>query len=194
MESETALPDAFPQMIRPAAAEADLSALVSAHKQMVYRIAYSVLRNHHDAEDAAQEAFLKAFRAAAKLAEVRSPKAWMARIAWNAALDWRRQRPAPGSESHDTEQLGPGVLRLRQAGRTPEEIAAGSEMQRLLFHLIQALPANLREAVILSTVEDLDYSEIAETLGITEAAVRARLHQARRQLKEKLDRVLGDQS
>ena len=192
MESETALPDAFLQMTRPATAEADLGSLVSAHKQMVYRIAYSVLRNHHDAEDAAQEAFLKAFRASGKLSEVRSPKAWMARIAWNAALDCRRQRPAPGVASHDSEQLEQGVMRLRHAGRTPEEIASGSEMQRLLAQLIQALPANLREAVTLSSVEDLDYSEIAETLGITEAAVRARLHQARRQLKEKLDRVLGD--
>ncbi len=195
METETALPHAFMPAASPAAdaAGADLGALVSEHKQMVYRIAYSVLRNHHDAEDAAQDAFLKAFRAASKLPEVRDRKAWMARIAWNAALDGRRQRPAP-QETVSAEQLEAGVRRLRAAGRGPEEIAAGGEMQRLLGMLIQSLPATLREAVTLSTVEDLSYSEIAETLEITEAAVRARLHQARRQLREKLDRIMGDPS
>ena len=85
-------------------------------------------------------------------------------------------------------------MRLRQSGASPEQIAAGTEMQRLLAQLIQSLPANLREALTLSTVEDLDHRELAATLEITEAAVRARLHQARRQLKEKLDRILGEPS
>ncbi len=71
----------------------DLDALVEAHKRMVYRIAYSRLRNHHDAEDASQETFLRVWHAAGKLARVADPKAWVARIAWNVATDRaRRQR------------------------------------------------------------------------------------------------------
>lgn len=171
-------------------AAVDLDALVAEHKQMVYRIAYSVLRNHHDAEDAAQDAFLNVIRAAVKLAGVTDRKAWIARIAWNAALD-RRSRRAGRPAEQSVETLARGVNELRQAGRSPEQIAAASEMQRLLGQLIQALPGKLREAVILSTVEELSHTELAAALQTSEAAVRARLHQARRLLKEKLDRVLG---
>jgi RNA polymerase sigma-70 factor (ECF subfamily) len=163
-------------------------ALVEQHQRMVYRIAYSVLRNHHDAEDAAQEAFLKVFRSADKLCAADNPKGWVARIAWNAALDRKRQ-----SRSADisTEELVKGVQELRDAGRTPEEIAATTQMQRLLAQIMRTLPSKLREALTLSTVEELSNAEAAAALGTTEAAIRARVFQARRQIKEKLDRILS---
>ncbi len=183
MEPESALPLDLLKLARPVAV--DLDALVREHKQMVYRIAFSVLRNHHDAEDAAQEAFLKVFRSARKLAGVADPKAWIARITWNAALDRRR------SVAADVEPLAQGVRELLDRGRTAEEIAAGSEMGRLLEQFIRTLPPKLREALILSTVEELEHAQLAAALGINEAAVRSRLHQARKLLKEKLDRVLG---
>src|ERR1017187_8965495 len=89
MELETTLPGfLFRTVAKPAL---DDAALVSEHQQMVYRIAYSVLRNPHDAADAAQETFLRVFRTAAKLAGIEDRKAWIARIAWNAALDARRR-------------------------------------------------------------------------------------------------------
>jgi RNA polymerase sigma-70 factor (ECF subfamily) len=163
-------------------------ALVEQHQRMVYRIAFSVLRNHHDAEDAAQEAFLKVFRHAAKLDAVNDPKGWVARIAWNAALDRKRQSRPEGVSAED---LARGIHSLRDQGRSPEEIAHTSEMQRLLAQLIRALPAKLRDALTLSTVEELGYAGVAAALGISEAAVRARVFQARRQVKEKLDRLLG---
>ena len=163
-------------------------ALVEQHQRMVYRIAYSVLRNHHDAEDAAQEAFLKVFRSSGKLAAAGNPKGWVAKIAWNAALDRKRQsRPAEVS----TEELVKGIQDLRDAGRSPEDIAATSQMQRLLAQIMRALPAKLREALTLSTVEELSNAEAAVALGTSEAAVRARVFQARRQIKEKLDRMMG---
>jgi RNA polymerase sigma-70 factor (ECF subfamily) len=162
--------------------------LVQQHQRMVYRIAFSVLRNHHDAEDAAQEAFLKVFRNAAKLDEVIDAKGWVARIAWNAALDRKRQsRPAEVS----AEDLTRGIQSLRDGGRSPEEIAGTSEMQRLLAQIIRTLPAKLRDALTLSTVEDLGYAEVAVALETSEAAIRARVFQARKQIKEKLDRMLG---
>jgi RNA polymerase sigma-70 factor (ECF subfamily) len=64
-------------------------------------------------------------------------------------------------------------------------------MQRLLTQLIETLPEKLRQPLQLSTVEELEHREIAAAMGITEAAVRARLFQARQQLKEKLERLLG---
>jgi RNA polymerase sigma factor (sigma-70 family) len=64
-----------------------LEDLVHQHSRLVYRIAYAVLRSHHDAEDAAQETFLRVLRYSHKLASVQDPKTWLARIAWRVAVD-----------------------------------------------------------------------------------------------------------
>lgn len=161
---------------------AELEALVEEHKSMVYRIAYSVLRNHHDAEDAAQEAFLKVWRAGSKLPQVIDRKGWIARIAWNAATDRARQRRPAGDAELDN--LAHGVANA-------EQLAAGAELQRLLEALIAGLPPKLREVLVLSTVEELEHAEIGAVLRLDAAAVRMRLFQARKLLKEKLERHLG---
>src|SRR6267378_108799 len=70
--------------------------LVAGHSGMVFRIAYSILRNHHDAEDAVQECFLRAVKYGRDLEHVRNIKTWLGRIAWTVALDRRAQREAAG--------------------------------------------------------------------------------------------------
>jgi RNA polymerase sigma-70 factor (ECF subfamily) len=164
--------------------------VVADHQRMAYRIAYSVLRNHSDAEDAAQETFLRVFRAGHDLSGIVDIKAWVARIAWHAAIDHKRRSRNAAAEV-PVEDLVRGVDTLRHQGKSPEEIAANGQMQRLLSQLIEALPEKLRQALQLSTVEELEHREIAAAMGITEAAVRARLFQARQKLREKLDRLLG---
>ena len=72
--------------------DAELESLVRQHSRMVYRIAYAVLRSHHDAEDAAQETFLRVLRYRHKLANVENGKTWLARIAWRVAVDRSQQR------------------------------------------------------------------------------------------------------
>ena len=69
-----------------------LERLVREHSRLVYRIAYAVLRSHHDAEDATQETFIRVLRYSSKLAAVDNPKTWLARIAWRVAVDRSRQR------------------------------------------------------------------------------------------------------
>ena len=69
-----------------------LEALVRQHSRLVYRIAYAVLRRHHDAEDATQETFMRVLRYSSKLAAVEDPKTWLARIAWRVAVDRSKQR------------------------------------------------------------------------------------------------------
>ena len=69
-----------------------LEALVREHSRLVYRIAYAVLRSHHDAEDATQETFMRVLRYSSKLAAVENQKTWLARIAWRVAVDRGRQR------------------------------------------------------------------------------------------------------
>ena len=72
------------------AAAPTVEMLVADHSRMVFRIAYSILRNHHDAEDAAQECFLRVWKHKDRLQDVHNAKTWLARIAWTTALDKRR--------------------------------------------------------------------------------------------------------
>ncbi len=168
-----------------------LEGLVVEHQRMVYRIAYSVLHNHHDAEDAAQETFLRVWAARGRLARVADRKAWVARIAWNAATDRRRGQPRAESE---VQPLADAVTRLESQGASAEQVAAGTELGRLLEALIATLPEKMRRVLVLSTVEELDSAEVGQILGLSSAAVRTRLFQARQILREKLERLLGKTS
>lgn len=167
------------------AAGDDLEAAVREHARVVYRVAYSVLRNHHDAEDAAQETFLRFLRTWRKWAEIRDRRAWLARTAWRVALDRRKGNPEVG-----LEDAAEAVLRLRAQGAAPDEIAAQEQMQALLARLIASLPEDLRGVLTLSTVEDLTSTEISEALGIPEGSVRTRLMRARELLRGKLSALL----
>jgi RNA polymerase sigma-70 factor, ECF subfamily len=168
------------------AASLEMEAAVRESSRLVYKISYSVLGNHHDAEDAAQETFFRYFRHRNDWPEIRDRRAWLARVAWRVALDHRRTAPEiPLGEAIEA------VGELKAAGAGPEEIAAGREMQALLGQLIETLPKDLRDAVWLSSAEELSSAEVGEILGIPEGSVRERLWRARKILKEKLTRVLG---
>jgi len=167
------------------AAGEDLEAAVEQYARTVYRVAYSVLRNHHDAEDAVQETFLRLVRHPKGWAAVRDRRAWLARVAWRVALDRRRAAP-----EISLEDAAGAVRVLRAAGAGADEIAEREQMTALLAKLIATLPEDLRNVVTLSTVEELTSPEIAEVLGIPEGSVRERLMRARSLLKEKLSRCL----
>jgi len=168
------------------AATLEMEAAVRENARLVYQIGYSVLGNHHDAEDAAQETFFRYFRHRHEWPAIRDRRAWLARVAWRVALD--RRRRAPEIPLGDAAEA---VSEFKAAGAGPEEIAARREMQALLGHLIETLPKELREAVLLSSGEELSSVEVAEILGIPEGSVRERLWRARKILKDKLTRLLG---
>ncbi len=164
--------------------EEAIEALVREHSRLVYRIAYAVLRRHHDAEDATQETFLRVVRYSSKLAEVEDPKTWLARIAWRVAVDrgkkYGRQREIA---LEDPEKPLPEIA---SSDATADDEMRGAQLSAALEKLIAALPGKLREPLILSTIEDMSPREVAATLGINEAAVRSRVFRARQILKEKL--------
>jgi RNA polymerase sigma-70 factor (ECF subfamily) len=149
----------------------------------VYRIAYSVSRNHHDAEDATQETFMRVLRYRRKLEGIDDLKTWMARIAWRVAVEQAKKRPAA---SLGERQVADAISQLRVGGKTAEELASTREMATMLESLIAALPESLRDAIRLSTVDELLPSEIAQMLETSEASVRSRLFRARQILKDKL--------
>src|SRR5947199_1881962 len=90
--------------------------LVADHFRMVFRIAYSILRNHHDAEDAAQECFLRVWKHKDRLHEVNNAKTWLARIAWTTALD--KRRAGRKMLSLNDEELRAELLESLSDGRT----------------------------------------------------------------------------
>jgi RNA polymerase sigma-70 factor, ECF subfamily len=177
-----------PTMAMEAAAPT-VETLVASHSLMVFRIAYSILRSHHDAEDAAQECFLRVLKHQDQLGEIENMKTWLARVAWTTALDKRRSRRA--MVSLDDEDTGVAMMQsLADAGAAPDEQLAGKQMQKMLERLIAGLPEELRFPLELSTVQELNSAEIAEVMKIPEGSVRTRLFRARKQLKEKLAALL----
>jgi RNA polymerase sigma-70 factor (ECF subfamily) len=178
----------------------DVESLVSEHTPMVFRIAYSILRNHHDAEDAAQECFLKVLKLVRKsktgMAEVRNTKTWLARVAWTTALDRRSRRASVAghefviSEFASANESGAPsnetVAEFPDTAPAADDMVAGRDMQNLLQKMIAALPEDLRQPLELSTVRELNSAEIAEVMGIPEGSVRTRLMRARKLLKEKM--------
>ena len=173
-----------PTMAMEAAAPT-LETLVASHSLMVFRIAYSVLRSHHDAEDAVQECFLRVLKRQDRLGEVENMKTWLARVAWTTALDKRRSQRA--MVSLDDEDAGAVAMQaLADSAAAPDEQVAGRQMQKMLGRLIAGLPEELRLPLELSTVHELNSAEIAEVMKIPEGSVRTRIFRARKQLKEKM--------
>jgi RNA polymerase sigma-70 factor, ECF subfamily len=164
--------------------DALLEALVREHSRLVYRIAYAVLRCHHDAEDATQETFLRVLRFGGKLDGIEDPKPWLARIAWRVAVD--RGRRHRGSHEVSFDDSGSPPAEFAATAAAADDSIHGAQITGLLEKLIATLPEKLRQPLILSTIEEMSPREVAATLGINEAAVRSRVFRARRILRDKL--------
>ena len=163
--------------------EDTLEAMVREHARLVYRIAYSVLRNHHDAEDATQETFVRLLRYKRKLEGIEDHKAWLARIAWRVTIE--RGNKQPVVSLNELELRNAAKLMVSQLS-SAEENVAGSELSALLASLISTLPEPLRDALRLSTIEGLSPAEVAQVLESSESSIRSRIFRARQILKEKL--------
>jgi RNA polymerase sigma-70 factor (ECF subfamily) len=161
--------------------ESELEFAVREHARLVYRVAYSVLRNHHDAEDATQETFIRVLRYRSKLTEVRDQRTWLARIAWRVAVD-RRKRVSEVA----LDGAGGVASQIVSQAAAVDEIVLSAQMKGFLEALIAALPGKLRDPLTLSTLQEMSPADVAEVLGINEAAVRSRLFRARQILREKL--------
>ena len=146
---------------------------------LAYRVALGVVRNHADAEDVAQEAFVRAYHHLAELRDREHFKAWLIRTTWRLGID--RQRSA--SRRDRWEQA---AFELGTQGSTAEPTPEGREFQRRLDAAVDALPEDLRRVLILAAIEGYDMRETAALMEIPEGTVRSRLHRARKILAEKL--------
>ena len=165
--------------------------LIKPYEKGVYLLAYSVLKNEADAEDAAQETVLKAYKYLHQLSSSGKFKPWLLQIAMNEARMRRRKARAHLYESIDEgfeEENGGEVMPrdLADWRDTPLELLERKEVREQLNRALYELPDIYREIFLLRDVQRLDEAEAAEVLGISKAAAKARLHRARLQLREKL--------
>jgi RNA polymerase sigma-70 factor (ECF subfamily) len=160
------------------------TALVEAYQRPVYNLCYRMLGNAEDAEDAAQETFLRAFKAMKRYDPKRSFSTWLLSIAAHYCIDQIRRRRYP---IVSVEDLPVPDLPDRQPG--VETVLSRREEQQRVRLLLNVLDPTDRAAVVMYYWYDFSYREISEALSLTLSAVKSRLHRARRAMSQEwLDR------
>ncbi len=164
--------------------------LVRKHQRRVYATALHILGNHGDADDVAQDVFLRAYRALGKFDGRSDLFTWLYRITVNTALNHIRSNKRvqsiakAGAQQVDAE--GGRPEKLGASERTPQQWAEISEELRRVLAEVGELSPTLRITLIMATVEGLPYKQIAEILEIPEGTVAWRVNEARKQLKERM--------
>jgi RNA polymerase sigma-70 factor (ECF subfamily) len=160
-------------------------ALVEKHRAMVYRVAYQFAGNHHDAEDIAQDVFIKVYRSLDKFRQAAQLTSWMYRIVMNACIDYRR-RHAPAGAAPFGEEAEQKMLNTPEEAPDPEERAYAGELGEALEAEIQRLPPGQKMVFIMRHHQGLKLGEIAEALGLAEGTVKRQLHAAVHRLRQAL--------
>jgi RNA polymerase sigma-70 factor, ECF subfamily len=165
-------------------------------RDILYRHAFRMSRNHADAEDLVQEAMMKAYAGFHAFRPDTNMRAWLLRILINSYIsDYRKKRRQPAQYSTDevTEQrLVDAYTRSAQARlRSAEDQALDSQPDNDLKSAMQALPQRFREVVYYADVEGLRYQQIAAIMNTPTGTLASQLHRGRRQLRKLLDGVGG---
>ena len=160
--------------------------LIEPHQDFVFRVAISVLGSREEAEEAAQDAFVRAYGGLRSFSGKVPFQAWMYRIAVRTALNARRRR-----RRRIFERLTPpewfGGLASSET-ETPDALFAKRDARIRLREIIDRLPAKLHEVVVLTYLQELACGEIAEILNIPEGTVKSRLYRAREKLQRAIER------
>jgi len=178
--------------------------LIDRHRVAVYRAALAALGSHADAEDAAQEAFLAAYRRLDSFRGDASFKTWLLTITWHQAINRRRslirmfrRMVDPGGAGDRVESIEhPGVSLIEQVaaiGPSPEQAAADEQLRREIQQSIRALSPKLRDALLLAQSGAYSYEEIGAMLEAPTGTIKWRVSEARKAIKKRLrERGYGD--
>ncbi|MGH7034314.1 MAG: RNA polymerase sigma factor [Stellaceae bacterium] len=175
--------------------EEAIRAIIQRHNGRLYRVARGILRDDAEAEDALQDAYLKAFSHLDGFRGEAGIGTWLSRIVINEALARLRRRRS----TIDWSAVNAGavasaeVVKLSQNGARPdpERALAQSQIRRLLEDAIDRLPEEFRLVLLSRAVEEMSIEETAAVLGILPETVKTRLHRARRQLRAALEAQIG---
>lgn len=152
---------------------------------MVYRVAFQYSGNHHDADDIAQDVFVKVFRSLGGFRQDAQFTSWLYRIAMNACIDHAR-RAAPAAALPGEGDDGSPLDTLPSETPGPEEHAYAGELGVVLREAIERLPPRQRLIFSMRHFEELKLAEIAEALGLAEGTVKRQLHAAVHRLRAAL--------
>ena len=169
----------------PESADGDLPTwenIVRAHSTRVYRLAYRLTGNPHDAEDLTQEVFVRVFRSLSSYTPG-TFEGWLHRITTNLFLDSARRKQRIRFEGLADEM----AHRLPGSEPTPAQAFDDSHLDDDVQDALKALPPEYRAAVVLCDIEGFSYEEIAATLGVKLGTVRSRIHRGRAQLRSALE-------
>ena len=155
--------------------------LFRGYKDRVFNVAYRMLGDREAAEDVTQEVFLKVFRKVKGFKGRSSLYTWIYRLTVNLCTDYIRKQDAHPVESLEESE----ALQLAAEG-TPEEEAIRRERAAAVQMIIGSLPDRLRSVIVLREIEGLSYREIAEVLGCSVGRVKSLLHEARAELKRRV--------
>jgi RNA polymerase sigma-70 factor (ECF subfamily) len=167
-----------------AANAATFEEIVEAHAALVLRTAQRLLLREADAQDAAQEVFLKLHRFASKFDESRDLRPWLFRMTVNVCHDLRRKRKLDLALENVPERAA--------SEPTPEERWSAEERRQMLFSALAALTDREREAIVLRDLEGLTTAEVGEAMGTTEATVRSQIAMGRAKLKDFVKAQMGN--
>ena len=170
-------------------------ALMRRHNRRLFRVARTVLRDADAAEDAVQEAYLRAFTRLSSYKPTGHFSAWLTRVALNEALMMRRRER---TDTVSLDEVGEELVSQEDPTatdvQTADQYVEAAHARALLEHAIDALPENFRMVFVLRVVEGLDVRETAECLELNASTVRTRLFRAQKQLRSDLSRRLQSES
>src|SRR5262245_54128587 len=175
------------------ALEREFEARLVESSTLAFRVAYGVLRHRQDAEDVAQEAFVKAHQHFRQLRERDRFRAWLVRLTWRLAIDRQRRDRRRETRERRTEVLRhiqPDVAQGFSPALDAQLLA--DERAAQLWQAIDALPEKLRVVVILAGIQEHDLREVARLLDLPEGTVKSRMFLARQRLKEQLQWTISD--
>lgn len=156
--------------------------LIGAYETPVFNLAYRMLGNADEAEQAAQEAFIRAWTRLDGYDPAHKFSTWLLSITSNYCIDQLRKRRALLLSLDEPLPAHPALMSESESG--PEARVAENEQQVVVQNLLETLPADYREAVVLRYWYDMSYEEIAEVMETTVSAIKSRLFRARRQLAQ----------
>ena len=182
--------DGFPGRERPVsldpALEREFEERLADSSTLAFRVALGVLRRREDAEDVAQDAFLRAHRAFSSLRDRDRFRAWLVRTAFRLALD-RLRREKRRTRREDAVALEAGRLVA-----SVEDEASRSQLRERVGEAVESLPEKLRIVTVLAAIQEHDVAQVARLLDLPEGTVKSRLHLARKALAEKLRCLVSD--
>lgn len=160
--------------------------LVDRHKRMVFNIAWRMLRNREDAEDAAQEAFLRAFRSIRTFRGQAKFSSWLYQITVNVGLSSKESAHAKQTFVELQEEADGTDPYLRDGDMSPEDIVAQGDFGERIRALVGTLPPIYRAVITLYYLEERSYREVAEILKIPVGTVKTHLYRAKGLLRKRI--------